>query len=96
MLIIITPMLAACLDGAEVSASRLKFGRSPFHVSPKTNFSIMIKLPIKSTGEVKPHSDSTLKRVDYLRGIKYLHFSRYGMHIYKQTAQCNVFVCVWN
>ena len=41
----------ACLDGAEVSASGLKIGRSPVQISPKTNFSIMIKLPVKSTGK---------------------------------------------
>ena len=39
------------LDGAEVSASGLKIGRSPVQISPKTNFSIMIKLPVKSTGK---------------------------------------------
>ena len=38
-----------CLDGAEVSASGLKIG-SPVQISPKTNFSIMPKLPAKSTG----------------------------------------------
>ena len=41
----------SCLDGAEVSASGLKIGRSPVQISPKTNFSIMIKLPVKSTGK---------------------------------------------
>ena len=41
----------ACLDGAEVSASGLKIGRSPVQISPKTNFSIMTKLPVKSTGK---------------------------------------------
>ena len=44
-----------CLDGSEISASLLKIGRSPVQVSPKTNFSIMIKLPVKSTRRVKPH-----------------------------------------
>ena len=34
----------ACLDGAEISASGLKIGRSPVQISPKTNFSIMIKV----------------------------------------------------
>ena len=40
-----------CLDGAEVSASGLKIRRSPVQISPKTNFSIMIKSPVKSTGK---------------------------------------------
>ena len=40
-----------CLDGAEVSASGLKIRRSQIQISPKTNFSIMIKLPVKSTGK---------------------------------------------
>ena len=40
-----------CFDGAEVSASRLKIGRFLVQVSPKINFSIMIKLPVKSTRE---------------------------------------------
>ena len=44
-------LLLACHDGAEVSASGLKIGRSPVQISPKTNFSIMIKLPVKSTGK---------------------------------------------
>ena len=41
----------SCLDGAEVSASGLKIERSSVQISPKTNFSIMIKLPVKSTGK---------------------------------------------
>ena len=41
----------ACLDGAEVTMSRPKIGRSPVQVLPKTNFSIVIKLPVKSTWE---------------------------------------------
>ena len=32
-------------------ASGLKIGRSSVQISPKTNFSIMIKLPVKSTGK---------------------------------------------
>ena len=36
-------ILSACLDGAGVSASGLKIGRYPVQISPKTNFSIMIK-----------------------------------------------------
>ena len=41
-----------CHDGAEVSASGLKIGRSRFKSrSPKTNFSIMTKLPVESTGK---------------------------------------------
>ena len=39
----------ACLDGAEDSASGLKIRRSLVQISPKTNFSIMIKLPVEST-----------------------------------------------
>ena len=39
------------LDGAEFSASGLKIGRFPVQISPKTNFSIMTKLPVKSTGK---------------------------------------------
>ena len=53
----------ACHDGAEVSASGLKIGRSPVQISPKTNFSTMIKLPVKSTGKYKAASDSTLKQL---------------------------------
>ena len=42
----------ACLDGAEISVSGLKIGRSPVQILPKTNFSIIIKLlPVKSTGK---------------------------------------------
>ena len=41
----------ACLDGAEVSTSGLKIGRSPVQIPPKSNFSIKIKLPVKSTGK---------------------------------------------
>ena len=41
----------ACLDGTEVSTSGLMIGRSPAQIPPNTNFSIMIKLPVKSTGE---------------------------------------------
>ena len=37
----------ACHDGAEVSALGVKIGRSPVQISPKTNFSILIKLPVK-------------------------------------------------
>ena len=40
-----------CIDGTEVSASGLKIGRSPVQISPKTNFSIMTKLPVKSIGK---------------------------------------------
>ena len=40
-----------CLDGAEVSASRFKIGRSPVQISPKTKFSSMIKLSVKPTGK---------------------------------------------
>ena len=40
-----------CHEGAEVSASGLKIGRFPVQISPKTNFSIMSKLPVKSTGK---------------------------------------------
>ena len=43
--------MIACLDDAEVSTSGLKIGRSPVQISPKTNFSIMIKLPVNSTGK---------------------------------------------
>ena len=64
----------ACHDGAEVSASGLKIGRSPVQISPKTNFSIMIKLPVKSTGK-KNRIRFDLKTVDYLRGIKYLYYT---------------------
>ena len=39
------------LDGTEVSASGLKIRRSPVQVPPKTNFSILIKVSVKSTGE---------------------------------------------
>ena len=39
------------LDGAEVSHVGLRIGRSPVPVPPKTNFSIMFTLPVKSTGE---------------------------------------------
>ena len=49
--------ILACLDGAEVSVwgfrdcdgdlvSGLKIGRSLVKIPPKTNFSIMIKLPV--------------------------------------------------
>ena len=34
-----TKEVLACHDGAEVSASGLKIGRSPVQISPKTNFS---------------------------------------------------------
>ena len=37
-----------CHDGAEVSVSGLQIGKSSVQISPKTNFSIMIKLPVKS------------------------------------------------
>ena len=37
------------VNGRESKA--LKIGRSPVQISPKTNFSIMIKLPVKSTGK---------------------------------------------
>ena len=60
----------ACLVGAEVSASGLKIGRSPVQVSPQTNFSIKIKLPVKTTEEWS-RIRFDLKTVDYLRGIKY-------------------------
>ena len=48
-----TPLASsgACHDGAEVSASGLKIVRSPVRISPKTNFSMLIKLPVKSTGK---------------------------------------------
>ena len=46
---LVSKLMYAYLDGAEVSASGLKIGRSPVQISPKTNFSIMIKLPVKST-----------------------------------------------
>ena len=36
-------------DGAEVIASGLEIGRSHVQISPKTNISIMIKLPVKLT-----------------------------------------------
>ena len=39
------------LDGAEVSASGLQIGTFPVQVKAKTNFSIMIKLPVESTVE---------------------------------------------
>ena len=43
--------ISACHDGAGVSASGLTIGRSPVQISPKTNVSNMIKLPVKSTGK---------------------------------------------
>ena len=43
--------MIACLDDAQVSASGLEIVRSPVQIPPKTNFPIMIKLPVKSTGK---------------------------------------------
>ena len=48
-MVIIVVSHAVCLDGAEVSALGLKIGRSSVQIPSKTDFSIMIKLPVKST-----------------------------------------------
>ena len=93
----------ACHDGAEVSASGLKIGRSPVQISPKTNFSIMIKFYQLNSWEVKPRRirpwNSWL-----LAGIKYLYFTflyftvyeiRYTLKLFPQSGQANSFSPVW-
>ena len=49
------------------SARRPRIGRSPVPVPPKTDFSIMFTLSVKSTGCIK----IDLQKVENLRGIKY-------------------------
>ena len=42
-------------DPSRVNVSKLKIWRSQVQVPPMTNFSIMIKLLVKSTRGVEPH-----------------------------------------
>ena len=63
----------ACLDGAEVSASGLKIWRSNFKSHPRLTSQSWPSYQLNQLGS-KAASDSTLKTVDYLPGIKYLYF----------------------